>query len=113
MQSGCLPVGNQLVTDGQSIGDWLASVSWTYVYDRRNVFDCLETSRQPIGDQFMLHNLFKLVLSKSIYIEIPIKTLSILFTYFGACEFSKWQSLNTNVASPHILDYYWNGLVTL
>ena len=42
--------------DWRSVGDWLAIVSATHVYDHRKVYDCLKTSRQPIGDQSATKN---------------------------------------------------------
>ena len=54
--SGRRLVGDQLGTDWQLIGARLATVSWTYVYNNKKVYACLETSRQPIGDQSATEN---------------------------------------------------------
>ena len=55
-ESSCRPVVDHLGTDRQFIGDRLATVSWTYVYNSKKVYECLETSRQPIGDQSATEN---------------------------------------------------------
>ena len=44
-----------------SWGDWLTNVSLVYVYDRRKVYDCLQTSRQQVGDQSATNNCARIV----------------------------------------------------
>ena len=55
-ESCCRPVGDQLGTDRQLIGDRLVALSWAYVYNNKKVNDFLETSLQPIGDQSASEN---------------------------------------------------------
>ena len=55
VQRGCRPHGDQLGTDLQSNGDRLA-IGWQlflrlYDYARGKVYDCMDTTPQPIGDQ--------------------------------------------------------------
>ena len=43
-------VGEPSGTDWRSVGDWLATVSWAFVFDLQKVCNYLEIVRQPIGD---------------------------------------------------------------
>ena len=44
-ESSCRPVGEQLGTDRQLIGDRLANVTWTHVYKNKKVYDCISSQR--------------------------------------------------------------------
>ena len=43
-------VGERSATDWRSVGDWLATVSWAFVFLLQKLCNFMEIGRQPIGD---------------------------------------------------------------